>query len=131
MEYQTMLYRNNVPETTIWVTGRNLAHKRRLTVERAFLGADLHLNRTALIFPTMTQAAKLVGTCVPYIAAAVAIAEDPARRDAVLAGERPLLGDHLETLAERFARSTRTERLKAAQAIGPGVIWDEMISPLV
>ena len=46
------------------VTGRDLAHGRRSALERAFIGADLHLNRVELITPTIKQCAHLAGVCV-------------------------------------------------------------------
>jgi hypothetical protein len=36
-----------------------------------------------------------------------------------------------ESLAAHFLRATPEERLEAARAIGPAVIWDEMIVPIV
>ena len=71
-----MLYApsTHIPSPTIRIiTGRNLAHGRRSVLERAFLGADLHLDRTQLIEPTIKQCARLVGVCRPYVGAAVAI----------------------------------------------------------
>jgi hypothetical protein len=61
-----MLYApsTHIPSPTIRIiTGRNLAHGRRSVLERAFLGADLHLDRTQLIEPTIKQCARLVGVC--------------------------------------------------------------------
>ena len=134
-----MLYRPTTPPTTTTiptVTGRNLAHGHRSVLELAFLGNDLRRNHTQLISPTIKQCAALVGVCVPYVAAAVAISDDPAARSAVLAG-RVSLFDALkatrdsETLAEHFARSTPEDWLEAARAVGPALIWDHMIAPLV
>ena len=61
--------------------------------------------------------------------------DDPAARAAVLAGERSILGAAKtatsETLAEHFARSAPSEWLEAAREIGPGIIWDHMVAPLI
>jgi hypothetical protein len=75
------------------ISGRSLAHGKRSILSRAFLGADWHLNRVELISPTIKQCANNAGVCVPYLTAAVAIvaADDQAAREAVLAGEVPLL----------------------------------------
>ena len=117
------------------ITGRNLANARRNTVERALLAADLHLDRVTLTGPTIKQSAALAGICVPYAAAAVAIADDPAARAAALAGKITILdaakAAARETLADHFARATQAEWLEAARVIGPAVIWDRMIAPVV
>jgi hypothetical protein len=117
------------------VSGRNLAHANRSVAARAFIGADLHLNRVALTSPTIRQCARLAGVCVPYVHAAVVTIDDPAARAAVLAGELTLLeaakAQSTETLAAHFARSTPDEWLEAARVMGPGVVWDRMIAPLV
>jgi hypothetical protein len=121
--------------TPFSVTGRNLAHGKRSVLERAFLGADLHLNCVGLVNPTVKQCSYLAGVCVPYVAAAVAVARDETVRSAVLTGELALLEaakpvTH-ETLVEHFARSSAEEWLEVARVIGPSIIWDQMISPLV
>ena len=112
-----------------------LGPRQRSVPERAFLAADLHRNRVELISPTVKQCAHLVGVCVPYVAAAVAIADNQAARTAVLAGDCTLLDAAKavapESLAEHFARSTPDEQRECARAIGPAIIWDRMIAPLV
>ena len=119
------------------VTGRNLAHTKRSVPERAFIGADLHLNRVELISPTVKQAACLAGVCVQYVAAAVTIATagSEAARAAVLAGDEAILDVAKAvaplSLAEHFARSSPKEWREVARMVGPAVIWDEMIAPLV
>lgn len=122
-------------EFTHLITGRNLAHAKRSVLERAFVGADLHLHNLGLILPTIKQSATLVGVCVPYVAAAVAIADNQAARAAVLAGDCTLMNAAKaaapETLAEHFARATSEEWLEAARMIGPARVWDHMIMPLI
>jgi hypothetical protein len=112
-----------------------LAHGKRSVPERASIAADLHLNRVELISPTVKQCAHLAGVCASYVAAAVAIVDDQAAREAVLAGDCTLLDAAKavapETLAEHFARSTPKEWREAARAIGPALVWDHMIAPLV
>lgn len=133
-----MLYRIS-PETTttsLTISGRNLAHGHRSAIERAFIGGDLHLNRTQLVSPTFKQCSVLADVCVPYIAAAVAIVDYPTLCNSVLAGRIGLLdaaikANNSETLAEHLARTSPTEWTEAARAVGPAVIWDRMIAPLV
>lgn len=130
-----MLYDPKVsPATTL--TGRNIAHAKRATAERALVAADLHLNRAALTRPTIGQVAILLKVSRAYVAAAVAIADNVDLRAEVTAGRCPLMvaaipGMPEETLATHFARSTLAERIEAAREIGVSVIWDQMLNPLL
>lgn len=117
------------------ITGRNLAHGKRSALERAFVAADLHLGRAEMVYPTIRQCAHLAHVCVPYVAAAVAIANDQAARAAVLAGDCTITEAAKavapESLAEHFARATPSEWLKCARMVGPAAVWDHMVAPLV
>jgi hypothetical protein len=133
---QHALYQQNSPQfNPLTVTGRNLAHGRRSTAERALIAADLHRNRVDLISPTVKQAAALAGVCVPYAAAAVLVADDQALRDAVLAGEVSLFdavrSNASESLVAHFRRSSVEEWRECAREIGPALIWDHMLAPIV
>ena len=131
--YHGTLARQDEPAPTI--RGRYLAHAKLSANERALLMADLHLDRLRLTSPTVKQCAGLGHVCVPYVAAAISIADDRAARTAVLHGDCTVLdaarADTSETLAEHFARTTPAEWLECARTIGPAVIWDQMIAPLV
>ena len=122
---------------TVLIAGRNLAHSKRSIPERAFTGADLHLNNIELVSPTIKQCACLVGVCVPYVAAAVTImtADNGAARAAVLAGDETILDVAKAvaplSLAESFARAAPSEWLACARMVGPAAVWDHMIAPLV
>jgi len=124
-----------VPPPFPIISGRNVAHARRSVAELALVGADLHLNRLTLISPTVKQSANFVGVCVPYVAAAIAIADNQAARAAVLAGDCNIVDAAKavapETLAEHFARATPEEWLECARMVGPSAIWDRMVAPLV
>ena len=65
---------------------------------------------TLLVSPTVRQCAALGHVSVPYVAAAVSIADDNAARTAVLRGDCTVLdaakADTPESLAEHFARAT-------------------------
>ena len=129
-----MLYRTPAVSTTNVVTGRNVAHAHRSKVELGLLGADLHLGNLALVRPTIKQSALLVGVCKPQVAAAIAIADDPCLRAAVLCGDVALfeaVSRKRETLAQHLARSSPHEMREAAAELGVEVIWDRMVSPLV
>jgi hypothetical protein len=131
-----MLYNPSTQIPIPTITGRNLAHGHRSVLELAFVGADLHLGRTHLVTPTITQCARLVGVCRPYVGAAAAIANDQKARHAVLTGRVPLLSasnhsNHKETLAEHIARSTHDEIAAAVDTIGVALVWDRMVAPFV
>jgi hypothetical protein len=117
------------------IFGRNLAHAKRSIPELALVGADLHLNHLTLISPTVKQSAHLVGVCVPYVAAGIAIADDQAARAAVLAGDCTILDAAKaiapETLAEHMLRSSPSEWTEAARVLNPALVWDYMIAPLI
>jgi hypothetical protein len=94
----------------------------------------VNLGRILPVKLTVKQCAALVGVCVPYVAAAVAIADDPDARAAVLAGKQTILDAAKkvdESLADRLRRSTPAELLEAAREIGPTVLWDQMLEPLL
>jgi len=133
-----MLYRTSGDGST--ATGRNIAHSHRTTVERALLGADLHLERVRFTAPTVGQAAHLVGASRFYVHAALRIADDAAARAAVLAGEMSLLEAAKRTtaspavdlsLADRLSEASPAELLEAARSVGTAFVWDNMLAPLV
>jgi hypothetical protein len=112
------------------VTGRNIAHAKRSAVERALMAADLHLDRYALIRPTIGQAAELLKVCPAYVAAAARIAHDEKARDAVLSGRVPLaVAGWSESLTDRYLRSSPAERINLTQTAGVDHLWDELIIP--
>jgi hypothetical protein len=122
-------------EPRFLIRGRSLAHGKRSATERAFVAADLHRNRIDLISPTVKQAAALANVCVPYVTAAVFVADDQALREAVLAGEVSLFdavrSNAAESLVAHFRRSSVEEWRECAREIGPALVWDTMVEPLV
>jgi hypothetical protein len=134
--YTSMLYSLLAPPSTAkipTITGRNLAHAHRSITERAFIAADLYFDRIKLAEPTVKQSAVIVGVCVPYAAAAIAITGDPAARAAVLAGELTLLeaarAGRRESLADHIKRSTPEELKEAGAKVGINMVFDTMVSP--
>ena len=116
------------------LTGRNIAHAHRSISERALVGAGLHLNRLAITSPTVKQSAALVDVCVPYVAAAVDIIDDPVARNTVLYDGICILdaakhSTARESLSDHIRRSTPAELAAAARATGIDLIWDSMIQP--
>jgi hypothetical protein len=123
-----VLQRYNVNPTNVNVTGRNLAHGQRSTIERALLAADLTLGRVDLVKPTIKQAAHLVGVCPAYVAAAKAIAEDPDARAAVLAGRVPLIIAGW-SLSDHYLCASAKEKTRLGRVAGAGTVWDEVVVP--
>lgn len=123
------------PQDRPVITGRNIAHGNRSVAELALLGGDVCRERIFPVKLTIKQCAALVGVCVPYIAAAVMIGDDQVKREAVITGERNILDaarePRGESLIKHFARSTPEEWLELSRAIGPAVIWDRMIQPII
>lgn len=100
-------------EATRCVSGQYVARNRLDARGRARLAANIVDERVTVRNLTVRQAARLCRVSVPLIA------------DARRPPAKP------ETLAEHFAHSTPAERLECARIIGPAIIWDQMIAPLV
>jgi hypothetical protein len=137
-----MLYRPPIPAATsvavppiVTVTGRQVAHGHRTTVQSAFLAAHLHLNLAQLVSPTIKQSAVLAGICSPYAAAAIAIADDPDLCRAVTDGKISLLdaarAEQSESLADHLLRSSLEELKEAGAKVGVNMVFDTMVSPNV
>jgi hypothetical protein len=101
---------NATPPKT--VTSLYLAKNDLSARERARLAADIIAGRVTVKL-TVQQAARLCRVSVPYV------------NDA----RRPAGGG--ESLAHHFERSTPEEWRECARLVGPAVIWDQMLSPLV
>ena len=74
-----MLYMPKTASATapaVMLSGRNIAHSRRSIPHRSFIGAALHFNHYGITSPTVKQCAAIVGVCVPYVAAAIAVSDD-------------------------------------------------------
>jgi hypothetical protein len=80
-----------VPTPTV-VTGRDIAHSHRTTVQLAFFAADWCLGRVQLVKPTIKQAAAIADVSYGYARAARRIAYcRPDLRPAIQCGSRPLI----------------------------------------
>jgi hypothetical protein len=117
------------------VTGRFLARNEYPAYRKAFLAADLVAGKKRLVGPTPKQAAELSRVSVPYTYAALKILQQhPEHRELHENGLWPLIETkpgNSESLAAHFARSTGEEWLECARTIGPAVVWDRMIAPLI
>jgi len=100
-------------DPTRHVTGQYLAKNRLNARGRARLAAGVTDGQVKIRSLTVRQAARLCRVSEPYVTAA---RKPPAAP---------------ETLAEHFVRATPAEWLEAARTIGPAVVWESMIAPLV
>ena len=100
------------PVSRRWITGRYLAHNRLDARARAQLANDIVSGHVEIASLTVRQVSRLCRVSVPYI-------------NNVRNPRAP------GSLAEHFMRASPTERLECARAIGPALVWDRMIAPLV
>ena len=95
------------------VTGQYLARTHMSKWGRARLAADIIAGKAEITRLTDKQIAALCGISVAYVYAA---------RN----GKKPK-----PTLADMLASASPSERVEAAARLGPAVVWDTMISPLL
>jgi hypothetical protein len=109
------------------ISGRNLAHGRRTPSRRAVAAAQLVLEETRLVAPTIKQAATLAGVSVPYIQQALNLSiEDRSR---IAAGEGSLRdATRARELLEAYRAASATQRIGFARAVGPVAFWDHAIA---
>ena len=119
----------------------------RLAVLRATTGWRLYENGTA---PTLAAAAQSTGSNIAYIAAAGVLlaAGNTSLLNKAAMGETPLLAAAAQvkqaakvtaaykakladSLATHLVQSTPAARAAAARALGPEVIWQQMVLPLI
>jgi hypothetical protein len=83
------------------------------------------------------ELAKKFDVSAALIYAAKRASEDFPRRLAILHGEESLVPEGKrkstaeEPITERFARLSDAECIDFARAIGPSVLWDKLINPLL
>jgi len=125
------------------ITGHKLARviKHATIPEKALLAVDL--SHGLIEYPTLMQAAAIVGVCKQYVYAASAIANDEEKRAALLAGTLSLQdlirkpangngnGNGNGTLAEHIAQASDAELEKAARVVGVKAVWERMVEPLL
>jgi hypothetical protein len=133
------------------INGRGLAHRKLWPGERVALAADVATKQRAYD-PSLGQLADIFGVSVTQLRAELKAREANQRYEAELeamqAAERraaeavsvvsppaPVkVGPEnidLNTLFERVWTATPDELLALGQFMGPGVVWDRMISPLL
>ena len=95
------------------ITGRYLAHNRLDARARARLADDVAKGHVEITGLTVRQVSRLCRVSIPYINNVRKPPPAP------------------ESLAQHFARSTPDERRECARIIGPAIVWDAMISPLI
>jgi hypothetical protein len=95
------------------VTGQFLAKNRLNARDRARLAARIIDGQVKIQNLTIRQTARLCRVSEPYVT------------DARRPPAKP------ESLAQHFARATPAEILEAARTLGPAVVWQRMVEPLV
>jgi len=103
------------------ITGQYLARAHLTRRQRARLAAELANGAAVLSPPTVKQAAALARVSVFDVS--------KARRNGKPGNGRS--NGHEETLADHIGRCSPAERLEAGRKVGPAVIWDTMISPVL
>lgn len=115
------------------ITGQSIAKARKWNARtRAFWAAGWVLGLTS-IKPTTKLAAEVFRVSVPYVNDAIAELGTDADYERWLNGQgsERLNGQDSESLAEHLLRSTPEEMIEAGRKVGPAVIWDRMIAPIV
>jgi hypothetical protein len=79
------------------------------------------------------MAVEVFRVSVPYVNDAIAELGTDADYERWLNGQgsERLNGQDSESLAEHLLRSTPEEMIEAGRKVGPAVIWDRMIAPIV
>jgi hypothetical protein len=97
------------------VTGQFLAKNKKPAWWRARLAVDMLEGRADIVRPCIKQVAVLCRVPLASVHRA-------------LNGKRP---KPKQSLADMLASASPAERAEAAARLGPGVVWDTMISPLL
>jgi hypothetical protein len=101
------------------VNGRSLVHWRLTKRDRRRLALEILAGRVAVTAFTVRQAAALVGLDVDYI------------RTARNGGNSDQPKPRQPSLADLLVNSSAEERASAAARLGPAVVWDTMVAPLI
>lgn len=116
---------------------RHFRKGRRLAVARALTAARLYIDH---VRATLADAAASCGSCVPYVQAANVLLRHERTHSALLS--KALFGDvsllaaaaqlkRLDTLVATYRKASATERAEFAEALGVGVVWDQMVLPVI
>jgi hypothetical protein len=105
------------------ITGQQLAKGRFTYRDKVKLAVALSQGTAVLGPMTATQAAAVTGVSPLDVV--------KARAGKLGNGKRNGRNGHGESLANHIVRSTPAERLEAARVVGPALLWDQMISPVI
>jgi hypothetical protein len=129
---------NTFPTTPV-ITGYTLALSKSSAAYRAFRAGDLVLGHCQLIYPRVTQAARLARVSTPYALAAIELLRSGVE-DLILAaktGKLPLLKAAVlarhprKSLAETYLAADADERLDLGRIVAVETVFDTAISPLL
>jgi len=123
---------------------RHFRHGWCTAAARAFTGAELYLNKTAL---SLAEAAVRCGSNVHYVRAAIALIKDEPdsrSRALVLTGHVPMLAAAnqvrrrqkaepvtVEDMVATWRSWTPGQRAKFGRSVGVGEVWDHAIVPVI
>jgi hypothetical protein len=126
-----MLFKLNTQQTAIPTTGRNIAHKRRTTSQRAGLAAQLVAGEVVLK-PTVTQVVSLLRVSRPYVEIALKATSD--RRASLVAGHlkvSQLKSSPTDQMEMAWNVASSAERIEFARRVGVDRIFDGAIAPVI
>jgi hypothetical protein len=132
-----MLYRGNSAPSAPNQPRRFGRRRRPDAALRAITGAKLFLG--APVRPkTQAEAAELVGSTRPYIAAAAMLleAEVPALIEGILRGDVSLLGAAASVrkrarLVRAYRQADRSDRKALGEVVGVASVFDDAVAPLL
>jgi hypothetical protein len=132
-----MLYRGNSAPSAPGQPRRSRRRHQPDAALRAITGAKLLLG--APVRPkTQAEAAELVGSTRPYIAAAAMLleAEVPALIESILRGDVSLLGAAASVrkrarLVRAYRQADRSDRKALGEVVGVGSVFDDAVAPLL
>jgi hypothetical protein len=116
---------SNVPVTSTpirTVSGRSLVHWKLTKRDKRRLALEILAGHVSVTAFTVRQAAALVGLDVDYIRTT---------RNGGNGGNGHRPEPKPPSLADMLAKASPDERAEAAARLGPAVIWDSMVAPLI
>jgi hypothetical protein len=136
-----MLFKRNVQQPAIPLTGRNIAQAHRTPSQLAGLAGQWVLGEAAVAPPTIKQAARLFQVCVPYVNEALELTAD--QRADLVAGcltvrflrnwpDRTICwSSPPDLLVSTWGLAGDAERIEFARRVGVDRIFDAAIAPVI
>jgi hypothetical protein len=116
---------------------RHFRNGQRTAVVRAMTAAALYLGKP-VVAHTLADAAEKCGSGIRYVEAAVTLlrTNDEALIATALAGDRSLLEIATEVrrranLVTAYRKASAADKIALAKAVGPSVLWDDVLAPVL